>query len=305
MWSDPVLDRVKGMNERVRAVNYRIDGRESFVLAERPNRVARFYQDKSDYKKQMKESRRILNELQEMMYAHDRYSVLCVFQAMDAAGKDGTIRHVMSGINPHGVSVHSFKRPSEEEIDHEFLWRSQRHLPRRGQVTIFNRSYYEEVLVVKVHPELVTKYQRLPEEDLENLWKGRYASIREHEAHLERNGTKVLKFFLNLSKDEQRDRLVARIDEKEKNWKFNPGDIIERGFWKDYQREYERAIRETGRPDAPWFVIPADDKKNMRIIVSNILREELQKLPMEYPGVSEKTRSELNGYREGLVSGKL
>jgi len=289
------------MNKKVNARDYRVDGSEPFDLSAREHRVESLYEDKSDYKKQMKESRKVLNDLQEMMYAHDRYSVLCIFQAMDAAGKDGTIRHVISGINPHGVSIHSFKKPSEEEIDHEFLWRSQEHLPRRGHIGIFNRSYYEEVLVVKVHPEFVTKHQRLPEENLESLWRGRYASIREHEAHLERNGTKVLKFFLNLGKDEQRDRFVARIDEQEKNWKFNEGDVKERGFWMDYQREYERAIQETARPEAPWFVVPADDKKNMRIIVSNILRQELEKLPMNYPVVSEERREELLKYREMLM----
>lgn len=299
------FDRMTAMNEKVNAADYRVDGTGVFDLSQRPNEVGRFYEDKSDYKKQMKESRKVLNDLQEMMYAHDRYSVLCVFQAMDAAGKDGTIRSVMSGINPHGVSVHSFKRPSEEEIDHEFLWRSQEHLPRRGHITIFNRSYYEEVLVVKVHPEFVAKYQRLPQENLEELWKGRYASIRDHEAHLERNGTKVLKFFLNLSRDEQRDRFVARIDEEEKNWKFNPGDVKERGFWDDYQLAYEEAIRETARSEAPWFVVPADDKKNMRIIVSNILRQELEKLSMEYPVVSEETRGELAEYRKRLMDGSL
>lgn len=289
------------MSETVNVGDYRVDGSESFVLGARENRVGCFYEDKSDYKKQMKESRKALNDLQEKMYAHDRYSMLLVFQAMDAAGKDGTIRHVMSGINPHGVSVHSFKRPTEEEIDHEFLWRSQDHLPRRGHLSIFNRSYYEEVLVVKVHPEIVTKYQRLPEENLENVWRGRYASIREHEAHLERNGTRVLKFFLNLSKDEQRDRFVARIDEQEKNWKFNEGDVKERGFWDDYQKAYEQTIQETARPEAPWFVVPADDKKNMRIIVSSIIREELEKLPMNYPEVSEDQRGELQKYREMLM----
>ena len=289
------------MNDSVTVKNYRVDGSQPIDLKDRPHKVDPFYQDKSDYKKQMKESRKVLNELQEKMYAHDRYSMLCVFQAMDAAGKDGTIRKVMAGINLHGISVHSFKRPNEEEIDHEFLWRSQDHLPRRGNISIFNRSYYEEVLVAKVHPEIVTKYQRLPEESQEDIWEGRYASIRDHEAHLSRNGTKLMKFFLNLSKDEQRDRFVARIDEQEKNWKFNPGDVKERGFWDDYQKAYQEAIQETARPDAPWYVIPADDKKNMRIIVSNIIRKELESLPMQYPEVSGESRAELQEFREMLL----
>jgi len=236
-----------------------------------------------------------------MMYAHDRYSLLCIFQAMDAAGKDGTIRNVISGVNPHGVSVHSFKRPSEEEIDHEFLWRSQDHLPRRGHISIFNRSYYEEVLVVKVHPEIVTNYQRLPAESLEDVWAGRYQSIRDHEAHLVRNGTRVLKFFLNLGKDEQRERFVDRIDEPEKNWKFNEGDVKERGFWDDYQKAYEKAVNETATPEAPWYVIPADDKKNMRLIVSRIIRDELESLEMSYPKVSDERRAEMQGFREMLL----
>lgn len=289
------------MPQKISPQDFRVDGSAPLKLAERPNSVERLYEDKSDYKKQMKKSREALNDLQEMMYAHDRYSLVCIFQAMDAAGKDGTIRSVMSGINPHGVSVHSFKRPSEEELDHEFLWRSQDHLPRRGHISIFNRSYYEEVLVVKVHPEIVTKYQRLPEEKLEDIWSGRYASIRDHEAHLARNGTRILKFFLNISKDEQRDRFVARIDEQEKNWKFNEGDVKERGFWDDYQKAYEEAINETATPDAPWFVIPADDKKNMRIMVSQIIKDELESMKMCYPEVTEEQRAELQGFRDMLM----
>lgn len=290
------------MNDRINVEDFRVDGSRPFHLKERRHKTKPFYQKKSDYKEQMKESRRVLNDLQEKMYAHDRYSMLCIFQAMDAAGKDGTIRKVMAGINPHGISIHSFKKPTDEEIDHEFLWRSQDHLPRRGHIAIHNRSYYEEVLVAKVHPEIVTDYQRLPEESLQDIWAGRYASIRDHEAHLARNGTKVMKFFLNLSKGEQRDRFVARIDEKEKNWKFNAGDVRERGFWDDYQKAYEEAIQETARPDAPWFVIPADDKKNMRIIVSNIIRQELESMPMKYPEVSPEAQAELQQYREQLLS---
>ena len=290
------------MNENVNPKDFRVDGSEPFVLVDRPNTVEPFYEDKSDYKRQMKGSRKRLNELQEKMYAHDQYGMLCVFQAMDAAGKDGTIREVMRGVNPHGVSVHSFKQPSKEELDHDFLWRSQDHLPRRGHVSIFNRSYYEEILVVKVHPEIAKEYQQLPEESFENLWEGRYASIREHEAHLARNGTKILKFFLNLSRDEQRDRFVARIDEPEKNWKFSTGDVRERQFWDQYQEAYEKTIQETARPNAPWFVIPADDKKNMRIIVSNIIRQELESMPISFPQVSAENLAELQNYRAMLLA---
>lgn len=290
------------MNQQITIADYRIDGSSPFVLADRPNSTPRVYQGKSDYRKQMREAREMLDELQRLMYAHARYGLLCVFQAMDAAGKDGTIRNVFSGVNPHGVSVHPFKRPSGEEISHEFLWRSQDHLPKRGHISIFNRSYYEEVLVVKVHPEIATNYQSLPAESLENIWAGRYASIREHEAHLARNGTRVLKFFLNLGKVEQRDRFVARIDEPEKTWKFNAGDVKERGFWDDYQAAYEEAINETATPEAPWYVIPADDKKNMRLIVSQIIREELQSLDMSYPEVSEEDRAALTQFRENLLA---
>lgn len=290
------------MKNTINSADFRIDGSEPFAIAESFHEVEAYYEDKPDYKRQMKESRKEMNGLQEMMYAHDRYSILCVFQALDAAGKDGTIRNVMSGLSPHGVSVHSFKRPTEEEIDHDFLWRSQDHLPRRGDIAIFNRSYYEEVLVAKVHPEIVTTYQRLPEENLEDLWKGRYASIREHEAHLVRNGTRVLKFFLNLGKDEQRDRFVARIDEQDKNWKFSEGDVKERGFWDDYQTAYEETINKTATLNAPWYVIPANDKKNMRLIVSRIIREEMQSLDIEYPRVSAERRAKLLEYREQLLA---
>jgi len=289
------------MSQEISTADYRVDGSKKIKLADLPNAVDPSYAGKSDYKKQLREGREALDDLQRMMYAHDHHGLLCIFQAMDAAGKDGTIRNVFSGVNPHGISVHPFKRPSEEEIDHEFLWRSQDHLPRRGHISIFNRSYYEEVLVVKVHPEIATKYQRLPAESLENLWEGRYASIREHEAHLARNGTRILKFFLNIGKDEQRDRFVARIDEPEKNWKFSEGDVKERGFWDDYQKAYEEAINETASPEAPWYVIPANDKKNMRLIVSKIIREELESLDMSYPEVNEDRRGELALFRENLL----
>lgn len=290
------------MSNQISVEDYRVDGSTPLVLADRPNSVSNVYEGKSDYRKQMREAREMLDELQRLMYAHSRYGLLCVFQAMDAAGKDGTIRNVFSGVNPHGVSVHPFKRPSSEEIGHEFLWRSQDHLPKRGNISVFNRSYYEEVLVVKVHPEIAEKYQSLPPESLEDIWAGRYASIREHEAHLARNGTRVLKFFLNVGKVEQRDRFVARIDEPEKTWKFNAGDVKERGFWDDYQAAYEEAINETATPESPWYVIPADDKKSMRLIVSQIIREELQSLDMSYPEVSAEDRADLAQFRETLMA---
>ena len=227
-----------------------------------------------------------------MLYAHDRYAILLIFQAMDAAGKDSTIRSVMSGINPAGCQVFSFKQPTPEELDHDFLWRSAKRLPERGRIGIFNRSYYEEVLVVRVHPEYL-KTQKLPDDvDLKNIWQQRYASICDHEKHLARNGTIILKFWLNVSKAEQRRRFLARIDEPRKNWKFSAADVDERKFWRDYMAAYEAAINATSRPWAPWYAIPADDKPFMRLCVAEIIAQCLQKLKLKYPtvGAREKAR---------------
>ncbi|MEJ6643149.1 MAG: polyphosphate kinase 2 family protein [Akkermansiaceae bacterium] len=283
--------------------NFRIDGKSPLKLSGFPNKIDPLYKDKKDYSKQLGRLTEEIDELQQMMSANDHDSLLLVFQAMDAAGKDGTIRNVLSGVNPHGVNVHSFKRPSEEEIDHDFLWRSMACLPRRGQVSVFNRSYYEEVLVVKVHSEIFTKYQRVPKEHHENVWEGRYASIKEHEAHLTRNGTRVVKFFLNVSKVEQLDRFVSRIDESDKNWKFNESDVEERKFWDQYQVAYEEAINATATVEAPWFVIPADDKKTMRLLVAGVIRDEMKALGLSYPEVSETRGAELKAMRETLVGG--
>jgi PPK2 family polyphosphate:nucleotide phosphotransferase len=227
-----------------------------------------------------------------MLYAHDRYAILLIFQAMDAAGKDSTIRSVMSGINPAGCQVFSFKQPTPEELDHDFLWRSAKRLPERGRIGIFNRSYYEEVLVVRVHPEYL-KAQKLPDDvDSKNIWQQRYVSICDHEKHLARNGTVVLKFWLNVSKAEQRRRFLARIDEPRKNWKFSAGDVEERKFWRDYMAAYEAAINATSRPWAPWYAIPADDKPFMRLCVAEIVAQCLKKLKLTYPtvGAREKAR---------------
>lgn len=284
---------------------YRITGESPLRLNEHPTRVQKVYEDKSDYKDLIGEFQKELNELQRMMYAHDRYSLLLVFQAMDAAGKDGTIRAILSGVNVHGVAVHAFKRPSEEELDHDFLWRTTVRLPRRGQIGVFNRSYYEEVLVVRVHPSIVTEHQKLPRHrtaDLDALWNDRFESIRNFEKHLGNSGTKVLKFFLHLGRDEQRERFLDRIDEPEKNWKFSSADVKERGYWNDYQQAYEDAINATATPDAPWFVIPADNKKNMRLIVAQTLLEEMHRLDLKYPQVTDERRAELQAYREQLLS---
>ena len=244
-----------------------------------------------------------LDDLQRMLAAQDRYSVLLVFQAMDAAGKDGTIRAVMSGINPAGVQVFSFKRPSEQELDHDFLWRSAIRLPERGRIGIFNRSYYEEVLVVRVHPGILQK-QRLPYPiDPSRIWDERFESIREHEKHLARNGTVILKFWLNVSREEQKRRFLDRIDEPEKNWKFNAGDVDEREHWDTYMSAYEDALNATSRPWAPWYAIPADDKRFMRLAVSEIVCRMPSSLALAYPEVSADDRRELLEARERLVSG--
>ena len=248
--------------------------------------------DKKNCKKRLAKRIDAIADLQRMLYAHDRYAVLLIFQAMDAAGKDGTIRAVMSGINPAGCQVFSFKQPSPEELDHDFLWRTATRLPERGRIGIFNRSYYEEVLVVKVHPEYL-EAQKLPENtDLKNIWQQRYQSICDHEKHLAHNGTVILKFWLNVSLEEQRRRFLARIDEPSKNWKFSAGDVNERKFWSDYMAAYEAAINATSRPWAPWYAIPADNKPFMRMCVADIIVQRLEKLNLAYPKVDagEKTR---------------
>ena len=248
-------------------------------------------------KKGLEERVEELHDLQRILYAHDHRAVLLVFQAMDAAGKDGTIRAVMSGVNPAGCQVFSFKVPSAEELDHDFLWRTTKRMPERGRIGIFNRSYYEEVLVVRVHPEYLGG-QKLPEmPSLEKLWAQRYESIRDLEKHLARNGTVIVKFWLNVSLEEQRQRFLARLDEPEKNWKFAAGDVRERGFWGDYMRAYEDALNETSRPWAPWYAIPADDKAFMRLCVAEIVVDALKSLDLRYPEVDGKERERFDEMR--------
>ncbi len=245
-----------------------------------------------------------ISDLQRILYAHDKYATLLIFQAMDAAGKDGTIRAVMSGIDPAGCQVFSFKQPTAEELDHDFLWRTTKCLPERGRIGIFNRSYYEEVLVVKVHPEYL-KGQKLPDRiDKKNIWQQRNESIREHEKHLARNGSVILKFWLNVSREEQRQRFLARIDEPRKNWKFSAGDVHERTFWKDYMTAYEEAVNATSRPWAPWYVIPADDKPFMRLTVAQIVVKSLKKLKLKYPAVDEKEKARFSEMRKMLENKK-
>ncbi len=254
-------------------------------------------------KKQLEDRIEELHDLQRILYAHDHHAVLLVFQAMDAAGKDGTVRAVMSGVNPAGCQVSSFKVPSAEELDHDFLWRTTRRMPERGRIGIFNRSYYEEVLVVKVHPEYLGG-QKLPEPPpLEQLWAERYESIRNHEKHLARNGTVILKFWLNVSHAEQKERFIARLDEPEKNWKFSSGDVRERGYWKDYMQAYEDALSATSRPWAPWYAIPADDKPFMRLCVAEIIVQTLLGLGLRYPKASAKERARFDEMR-ALLDGE-
>lgn len=282
---------------------YLADGSKKIKLSNFPNKVQECYEDKKDYKDQLSDYREEIDDLQNMMYAHDRYGMLLIFQAMDAAGKDSTIRHVMSGINAHGVEVSAFKAPSKEELDHDFMWRTTRRFPPRGRIGIFNRSYYEEVLVVKVHPKIVQKYQRIPPEqieDLDKVWQDRYQDIRNLEDYAYRNGIQVVKFFLNVSKEEQKNRFLARIDTPSKSWKFSGGDVEERGHWDKYMKAYEDAINETARPNAPWYLVPADDKKNMRLIVSQIILQHMEKLDMAYPKLDEETMAELEGYKQRL-----
>lgn len=270
-------------------------------LSQWATRVDPVYRSKKHYHSLLKGQTRSLSKLQRLHYASNRYSFLMIFQAMDAAGKDGAIRHVMSGINPQGCQVVSFKHPSATELDHDFLWRSSQALPERGRIGIFNRSYYEEVLIARVHPNILAA-QRLPEEVLntDDIWAERFHSIIEHERHLHNNGTRIIKFFLHLSKDEQRNRFIDRIDNPKKNWKFTEGDIKERQFWPDYMQAYGDCLSKTSKNHAPWYVIPADDKKNARLIISSILVKTMEALDMHYPQTSEQRHEELKLLRKQL-----
>ena len=285
---------------------FRVQGGRKIDLADWPTRVHALYDSKSDYQERLDAGTARMAELQEMLYAHDRYSLLVIFQAMDAAGKDGAIRHVMSGINPQGCQVFSFKHPSATELDHDFMWRTHCALPERGRIGIFNRSYYEEVLIVRVLPEIL-RGQKLPDETLaaRDFWGDRFQSIVDAEAHLHRNGTRIVKIFLHLSKDEQRDRLIARIDEEDKNWKFDEGDIEQRQHWDKYMAAYADCLAATSTADCPWYVVPADDKKNARLIVSQILVDTLAGLDLHYPETTAARREKLLEIRRQLESGEV
>jgi len=281
---------------------FRVRGGEKVRLRKWPTKVKPFYKSREHYQKLLQAHTREMSARQGLFYAHDRYALLLIFQAMDAAGKDGAIKHVLSGINPQGCEVFSFKKPSDEDMAHDFLWRTTRCLPERGRIGIFNRSYYEEVLVVRVHPELL-QVQKLPEKliDGNKIWDERYRSIRDLEKHLYRNGMRVVKFFLHLSKEEQRRRFLERIDDSDKNWKFSQSDIAERARWKDYQRAYEACLSATSTDRAPWFIVPADDKENARLTISHIVLETLEKLKMSYPKPDPARRKELQSIRKQLA----
>lgn len=291
------------MPKKIKYSQFAYRGDKKFSIKDAPTKIDALYDSKKKYKELLEEYREEINERQNMMYAHNRYGLLLVFQAMDAAGKDGTIRHVLTGVNPHGLQIFSFKKPSSKELDHDFLWRTNVCLPERGRIGIFNRSYYEEVLVVKVHPEILTKYQRVPQEhikDTDLVWEERYEDIRNLERYASRNGIHVVKFFLHVSKEEQKKRFLARIDEPAKNWKFAEADVKERGYWDDYQQAYQDMIRATAAPHAPWYVVPADDKKSMRLIVSQVILDHLKEMDINYPKVDDTRRAELQTYRDQL-----
>ena len=270
-----------------------------------PTQVTPFYRSKEEHDDMLAAHASELGRLQQRLYAANSHALLLIFQAMDAAGKDGMIRHVMSGVNPQGCQVYSYKHPSAQELRHDFLWRCTRDLPERGEIGIFNRSYYEEVLIVRVHPEIL-RGEGLAEmpHDMDKLWRRRFRSIKGLERHLSGNGMRIIKFFLHLSKDEQRARFLARIEEAKKNWKFSVADIQERAFWDDYQAAYESCLSETSTARAPWYVVPADDKRNARLIVSRIVVDTLKDLKLRYPKSDAARREELEKIGAALMAEK-
>jgi PPK2 family polyphosphate:nucleotide phosphotransferase len=289
------------MKTSIATEKFRVQPGDKVQLSKWPTTVKPVCKSKKHYQKVLEDHVEELTSLQRLHYASNRYALLLIFQGMDAAGKDGAIRHVMSGINPQGCQVFSFKQPSAEELEHDFLWRTTCRLPERGRIGIFNRSYYEEVLIVRVHPEILQS-QHLPNElpDAATIWKDRYRSIVDLEEHLHRNGTRIVKFFLHLSKDEQAKRFRERIDDPAKNWKFSSSDIHERKSWPLYMQAYEDCVSATSTAGAPWYVVPADDKHNARLIVSQIVLDTFNELKMAYPKVTAKRRQELKSIREQL-----
>ena len=280
---------------------YRVDDPDSFRLKDwDPGDTNNLDIEKKDAKELLAEGVKRLSDLQERLYAQDRWAVLLIFQAMDAAGKDSVIEHVMKGVNPQGCDVYSFKQPSQEELDHDFMWRSARCLPERGRIGIFNRSYYEEVLVVRVHPEILAKEKMPTNLVTKDIWKERFKDIRAFERYLSRNGTLILKFFLHVSKEEQKRRFLERIEEPSKNWKFSMGDVAERKLWDKYMAAYEDMIRNTSRPQAPWHVVPANNKWFTRLVVAAEVVEALDRLGLKYPKVSGTARRDLEKVRQIL-----
>ncbi len=284
---------------------FRVAPGQALRLSKCPTETKPLYKSKSHYRKLLAAQIDHLSTLQNLLYAHDRYALLLIFQALDAAGKDSVIKHVMSGVNPQGCEVYSFRHPSAEELDHDFLWRTTRCLPERGRIGIFNRSHYEEVLVVRVHPDIL-RGEALPAELVseKTIWDERYRSINDLESHLCRNGTRILKFFLHVSREEQCKRFLARLDDPEKNWKFRVGDLAERALWKEYMTAYQDCLRATSTSAAPWYVIPADDKKNARLLVAEAIVEMLEGLKMSYPQPDRAHRKELKSIRQTLANEK-
>ncbi len=287
---------------KIHTKEFRAAEGDEINLKKWPTKVDPVSKSKHQYKTLLEDHVAQLSAQQQLLYADNRHAILLVFQAMDAAGKDGAIRHVMSGVNPQGCQVFSFKHPSATELEHDFLWRTTRDLPGRGKIGIFNRSYYEEVLIVRVHPEIF-RSEGLPDAllDEKKVWHDRYRSIVDLEKHLHANGTRIVKIFLHLSKEEQRKRFLARIDEPEKNWKFSSNDITERGFWDDYRKAYEECIGATSTKHSPWYIVPADDKESARLIVSQIVLDTFEDLKMSYPKVSAERKQELLAIRKQLV----
>jgi PPK2 family polyphosphate:nucleotide phosphotransferase len=280
---------------------FRIDKPDKFRLSDYdPADTCGLDIEKAEAKAMLADGVERLAALQEKLYAHNRWAVLAVFQAMDAAGKDGAIKHVMSGVNPQGCQVHAFKAPSSEELDHDFLWRLAKALPERGRIGIFNRSHYEEVLVVRVHPEFLAR-QRLPRVP-KDIWQERFKSIREFERHLARNGVVILKFFLHISREEQRERFLARLEDPAKRWKFEMGDVAERKLWDKYMHAYEDAIRHTSRPEAPWYVVPANNKPFARLVIAEAIVEAMEGLKLEFPKVEGAALKELEKVRRALLA---
>lgn len=276
--------------------DFEYNGEKKFKIKNSLTKIKDFYESEEEYELIITEIKDKIDKLQSLMYADNRYAMLIMLQASDAAGKDGTIRAVLSGVNPAGIAVHSFKRPTSEELDHDFMWRNMMKMPERGKMVFHNRSYYEELLVVKVHPEILLNSEKIPTEftnDLDKVWEHRYEDIRNYEKYLNRNGTIVLKIYLNVSKKVQAERLIERIQDPTKNWKFEDGDVKEREFWNEYQSAYEDMVNQTAAKHAPWYVVPADDKKNMRLIVSSIILHHLKSIDMEYPEADELRQAAL------------